>query len=87
MVIARAPANGFDNGDSKSATATCPAGKRVVGTGATLESGNGDLAGRVALQEIMPTSRSEVRGAASEVGQGAKVRWAIVVVVFCVETP
>jgi hypothetical protein len=87
MVLSRAPENGFSNDRVKSATAVCPGGKRVVGTGATVESGNGDLAGRVALQEIMPTSRNEVRGAAAQIGQGNNLRWALVVVAFCAEAP
>ena len=86
MVTARSPQGGFNNDNAKSATAVCPAGKRAVGTGAAVESGNGDLAGRVALHEVIPTSRNEVRGTAAEVAEGTNVRWALVVVAFCAET-
>ena len=86
MVIARAPANGFSADNAKQATAECPRNKRVVGTAASVESGNGDLAGRVALQEIAPASETEVRGRAVEVRDGAGVRWALVVFAFCAST-
>jgi collagen triple helix repeat protein len=87
MVIGRAPANGFNADNSKQATAECPNGKRVIGTSATVESGNGDLAGRVALHEIAPISQTEVRAAAAEVRDGANVRWALVVFAFCAAAP
>ena len=86
MMIARAPANGFSADNAKQATAECPRNKRVVGTAASVESGNGDLAGRVALQEIAPASETEVRGRAVEVRDGASVRWALVVFAFCAST-
>jgi hypothetical protein len=87
MVTARAPLSGFNSDGSKQATAECPTGKRVIGTGATVQSGNGDLAGRIALQEIAPVSQTEVRGFAAEIGQGTNQRWALVVVGFCAEVP
>lgn len=88
MVTARAPVSGFNTDGTKQATAECPDGKRAIGTGAALESGNGDLAGRVALQEIAPVSRTEVRGVAARIGTGGpNQRWALVVVAFCAEAP
>ena len=87
MVTARVPDSGFDSDNTKQATAACPNGKRVVGTGATVESGNGDMVGRVALHQISPVNRREVRGAAAEIGNGTNLRWALTVVAFCAEAP
>jgi hypothetical protein len=87
MVRARTPDNGFNSDGSKQATAECPNGRRVIGTGATIESGNGDLAGRVALQEIAPVSQGEARGVAAEIAPGTNQRWALMVVAFCAEAP
>ena len=87
IVTARTPESGFNADNSKEATAECPNGKRVIGTGASIESGNGDSAGRVALQEIAPTGQDEVRAGAAEVGQPGNFRWALVVVAFCAEVP
>jgi hypothetical protein len=87
VVTARTPTNGFDSGSPKQVTAECPNGKRVIGTGASIEASNGDLDGLVALQEIVPVRRDEARGRAAEVGPGSDVRWALVVVAFCAETP
>ena len=82
VVTARMPANGFNSESPKQVTAQCPNGKRVIGTGATIEGTNGDLDGLVALQEIAPVRR-DARGRAVEVGPGTDVRWAIVVFAFC----
>jgi hypothetical protein len=76
------PAQGFNSESPKSMTAECPNGKRVIGTGATIEGTNGDLDGLVALQEIAPVRR-DARGRAVEVGGGTDVRWALVVFAFC----
>jgi hypothetical protein len=85
MVTARTPAMGVNSERSKEATAECPNGTRVIGTGARVESGNGDLTGLVALQEIAPLSQTEVRGVAAEIADGTNERWAIVVMAFCAE--
>jgi hypothetical protein len=87
VVTARTPTNGFDSDSPKRVTAECPSGKRVIGTGASVEASTGDLDGLVALQEIIPVRRDEARGRAIEVGQGSDVRWALVVVAFCAEAP
>jgi hypothetical protein len=87
VVTARTPNNGFNSESPKQATAECPNGKRVIGTGAGLEASNGDLDGLVALQEIVPVRRDEARGRAAEVAQGSDVRWALVIVAFCAEAP
>jgi hypothetical protein len=82
VVTARIPPNGFDSESPKQVIAQCPSGKRVIGTGASIEGTNGDLAGLVALQEIAPVRR-DARGRAVEVGQGTDVRWALIVFAFC----
>ena len=87
VVTARTPTNGFNSESPKQVAAECPSGKRVIGTGATLEASNGELDGQVALQEIAPIRRNEARGRAAEVATGSNVRWAIVVVAFCAEAP
>ena len=83
VVTARTPASGFNSDNSKRATALCPDAKRVVGTGADLEAETGDVAGRVALQQVGPVSAREARAAAAEVGSGTTLRWAVVAVAFC----
>jgi hypothetical protein len=83
IVTGRSPANGFNADNAKRATVRCPDGKRVIGTGASVESANGDLAGRVAIHEIYPVSATEVRGAAAEVDGAGNVRWALLVIGFC----
>ena len=82
VITARIPPNGFNSESPKQVTAECPNGKRVIGTGATIEGTNGDLNGLVALQEVAPVRR-DARGRAIEVAQGSDVRWALVVFAFC----
>ena len=86
-VTARVPGNGFNSDGVKRATAQCPAGKRVVGTGASIEGDDDDIAGRVALQEIAPVNGNgrQVRAVAAEVAPGTNSRWAVTVVAFCAE--
>jgi hypothetical protein len=85
-VTVRVPGNGFDSDSPKRATAQCPNGKRVVGTGASIEGDDDDIAGRVALQEIAPANGRQVRAVAAEVAPGTNSRWAVTVVAFCAET-
>jgi hypothetical protein len=87
VVTARTPVSGFNSESPKQATAQCPSGKRVIGTGATLEGNAGELSGRVALQEIVPISTSEARSVAAENSPGTSVKWAIVAVAFCAAAP
>jgi hypothetical protein len=87
VVTARTPDSGFDSATPKRAVAQCPNGKRVVGTAASLEGDDGDIAGRVVLQEIAPTGNRQVRGVGAEVAPGTNVRWAIVAIAFCAEAP
>jgi hypothetical protein len=86
IVTARTPNAGFNSEGTKQATALCPANKRVVGTGANIATDAGDAAGRVALEQISPVSDREARAVAAEVGNGANVRWAVMVVAFCAYT-
>jgi hypothetical protein len=87
MVTARTPASGFNSDNTKQATALCPGGKRVVGTGADIEADTNDLAGRIALQGVAPVSRSQARAVAAEVSPGTTLRWAVVAIAFCAAEP
>ena len=86
MVTARVPGDGFNSEGAKRVTAQCPNGKRVVGTGASVE-GDEDVAGRVSLQEIAPVNGAgrQVRAVAAEIPPGTNLRWALVVVAFCAQ--
>jgi hypothetical protein len=84
-VTARSPGEGFNSDGVKRATAQCPAGKRVVGTGASIEGDADDISGRVALQEIAPANGRHVRAVAAEVAPGTNSRWAVTVIAFCAE--
>ena len=86
VVTARTPNAGFNADNTKQATALCPAGKRVVGTGADIETDGGDVGGRVALERISPVSDREARAVAGEVANAGNLRWAVVVVAFCAYT-
>ncbi|HET9771984.1 MAG TPA: hypothetical protein VFS16_13915 [Acidimicrobiia bacterium] len=85
MVTARVPAEGTNSEGRKRVTAQCPTGKRVVGTGASIEGDDDDLSGRIALQEIAPVNGRQARAVANEVAPGTNLRWALVVVAFCAE--
>ena len=86
VVTGRTPNAGFNADNTKQATALCPAGKRVVGTGADIETDGGDVGGRVALERISPVSDREARAVAGEVANAGNLRWAVVVVAFCAYT-
>ncbi len=85
MVTARTPNSGFDSDNLKQATAQCPNGKRVVGTGASIEGDAEDLAGRVALLEIAPVNGRQARAVAAEMAPGTDRRWALIAVAYCAE--
>ncbi len=87
VVTVRSPNSGFNSESPKRAVAQCPSGKRVVGTAASIEGDDDDLAGRIALQGIAPDGNRQVRGVAAEVAPGTNVRWAIVTMAFCAEAP
>ena len=86
IVTARMPTAGFNSDRTKQATALCPAGKRVVGTGADIVTDTGDAAGRVALEQISPVSDREARVVAAGTGNGGNLRWAVVIFAFCAYT-
>lgn len=85
IVTARFPAEGTNSVGRKRVTAQCPTGKRVVGTGASIEGDDDDLSGRIALQEIAPVNGRQARAVAAEIAPGTDARWALVVVAFCAE--
>jgi hypothetical protein len=85
MVTARTPNAGYDSDNLKQATAQCPSGKRVVGTGAGIEGDAEDIAGRVALQQIVPINGRQARAVAAETAPGTNQRWAVVAVAYCAE--
>jgi hypothetical protein len=85
MVTARVPGDGLNSEGRKRVTAQCPNGKRVVGTGSSIEGDDEDLSGRIALQEIAPVNGRQVRAVAAEVAPGTNLRWALVAVAFCAE--
>lgn len=85
MVTARVPGDGFNSEGRKRVSAQCPNGKRVVGTGATIEGDDDDLTGRISLVEIAPVNGRQARAQAAEVAPGTNLRWALVVVAFCAE--
>ena len=85
MVTARTPNSGYDSDNLKQATAQCPNGKRVVGTGASVEGDAEDIAGRVALQQIVPVNGRQARAVAAENAPGTNQRWALVAVAYCAE--
>jgi hypothetical protein len=87
MVTARLPLSGFNSDSPKQATAQCPDGKRVVGTGADIEGDAADIAGRIALQGVLPVSRSQARAVAAETSPGTNLRWAVVAIAFCATEP
>jgi hypothetical protein len=87
MVTARMPSTGFNSESPKQATAQCPDGKRVIGTGSDIEGDAADIAGRIALQGIVPVGRGQARAVAAENSPGTNLRWAVVAVAFCAEEP
>lgn len=69
---------------SKGVTATCPSGKRVVGTGADL---NG-AAGQVVLDDIAPnTTLTAVTAFAAEDGNGYAPTWTLRAFAVCANKP
>jgi hypothetical protein len=83
VVTSRTPTSGFSADNRKQATVVCPAGKRVIGTGADVQAETGNVAGRVALERIAPVSDREVRAVAAETATGNSLRWAVIAVAFC----
>ena len=70
--------------DFRSATVTCPAGKRVVGTGARVTGG----LNAVVLDDIRPDSPLEtVNAQAHEDQAGTTGDWAVIAYAVCAEPP
>ncbi|MBB6566738.1 hypothetical protein HPO96_35285 [Kribbella sandramycini] len=69
-----------DSAVSKSVTATCPAGKKVVGTGHEIANGKG----QVVLDDVVPSSDlSSVRAEAFEDQDGTTNAWSITAYAVC----
>lgn len=72
------------NSSSKSVTATCPAGKRVLGTGADTVAGNG----QVVLDDIAPNAAlTAVTAYGAEDGNGYSGSWSIRAYAVCATAP
>jgi hypothetical protein len=67
-----------NSADSKSATARCPFGKRVIGTGVDIDNGVGD----VIIDDVIPRSTS-VKVTAYEDDNGAPTIWRINAYAIC----
>jgi hypothetical protein len=68
------------NSSNKSATATCPGGKRLLGTGAELTGGGGE----VALNDVIPGSAlGNVSVQALEDGNGTTAVWSVTAIAIC----
>lgn len=71
-----------NSGSFKSATALCPAGKVVVGTGARITGGGGD----VVLDEVIP-SEGGVTVGAYEDEDGTAANWSVTAFAVCANRP
>ena len=67
-----------DSGNPKFVTATCPFGKQVIGTGAAISGG----AGEVSLDDVVP-SRTEVTASAREDDTGTTRDWSVTAFAVC----
>jgi hypothetical protein len=70
----------FDSTNVKGAQATCPSGKKVIGTGAEIESGGG----QVSIFGVEPAERSVV-ARAYEDETGTNANWSIRVYAICAD--
>jgi hypothetical protein len=69
---------------SKSATAACPSGKKVIGTGGNI---NGEV-GPIVLTSIAPNAElTSVKVTASETGGGTASKWSVAAVAICANPP
>ena len=73
----------FDNSSPKSATASCPAGKRVVGAGGSIGGGED----QVALQFTPNPALTSVTASGFEDETGKEENWAVFAVAFCANPP
>src|SRR5688572_3957905 len=76
-------ATGSDSASPKSIVATCPVGKRVVGTGMYID-GSGGAQSHVVLSEIVPASTT-VRVTAHEGQGGTAATWWLRAFAVCAE--
>lgn len=70
----------FDSGNFKSVVATCPAGKRVTGTGFHLLGAQGDIV----VDDLIP-SASSVRVSATEDQDGTTANWKVTALAVCAD--
>lgn len=81
-VVTTSPLNSV--GNPKVASAACPAGKNVIGTGGYVTGGNG----QVVLTEILPdTQLTKVRAVAYEDATGYGGNWSVTAVAVCANPP
>jgi hypothetical protein len=87
--LVRATAVSSGTGASKSAQANCPAGKRVVGGGATVSFADPADANKVRLAELRPvhpgSGADGYVGGAQEVGAGGTGTWQLQVSAVCAD--
>jgi hypothetical protein len=69
-----------DSTNSKSTTATCPSGKRVLGGGARV---TGDAAGNVTVSESFPDSSLDRWNAVARESDATDATWQLTVYALC----
>jgi hypothetical protein len=75
----------LDSSYAKYSTATCPAGKKVLGTGAQINSGNPN---EVTVGSISPAANlGGVSAEAVEIGAGTNATWSLKVYAICATAP
>ncbi len=81
-LVTTSPSN--STGNPKAASATCPAGKNVIGLGGYVTGGNG----QVVLTELLPDAMSaKVRAVAYEDASGYDGDWSVTAVAVCADPP
>jgi hypothetical protein len=75
-----AQVNNADSGPAEEATASCPAGKRLISTGADILGGGG----KVAIEDITPDAGlTKVTVRAAEAGVGTTTPWTVRAIAVC----
>ncbi|MFC3890717.1 hypothetical protein ACFOWZ_04475 [Lentzea rhizosphaerae] len=82
LEIAPPATSASNSSEFKSATASCPAGKVVVGTGARINGGGGD----VVLDEVVPREGSVFVGAYED-EDGTTANWSVTAFAVCANRP
>jgi hypothetical protein len=73
--------SGLDSNSPKSATATCPGGKSVLGTGAEISSASQH---QITLSSIVPSANlTSVTAGATEIGGGTNATWSLKAYAIC----